>query len=192
MLKSTPAWKVHHRRLRLIWAMVRMEWWSSPTSRAWRSTDQSGAQSKTKSSLWWGWDYDNRSLCQVRRSPRSRLGTRTRSSGSQKRRQSSRRLWAWSPILEWPKISSFSLVGSFFVRFADIDDNFQLKVMAWVCQQWQLPGYSRGNKINSIKYHPKGSLIAYSILGLLPLSGKKRGMMVIGQSWPGRRFHMSV
>ena len=131
-------------------------------------------------------------LRQVRRSPRSRLGTRTRSSGSQKRRQSSRRLWAWSPILEWPKISSFSLVGNFFVRFADIDDNFQLKVMAWVCQQWQLPGYSRGNKINSIKYHPKGSLSAYSILGLLPLSGKKRGMMVIGQSWPGRRFHMSV
>ena len=31
-------------------------------------------------------------LCQVRRSPRSRLGTRTRSSGSQRRRQSSRRL----------------------------------------------------------------------------------------------------
>ena len=31
-------------------------------------------------------------LCQVRRSPRSRSGTRTRSSGSQKRRQSSRRL----------------------------------------------------------------------------------------------------
>ena len=68
-------------------------------------------------------------LCQVRRSPRSRLGTRTRSSGSQKRRQSSRRLSAWRPILEWPKISSFSLVGSFFVRFADIDDSFQSKVM---------------------------------------------------------------
>ena len=69
-------------------------------------------------------------LRQVRRSPRSRLETRTRSSGSQKLMQSSRRLSAWSPILEWPKISSFSLVGSFFVRFADIDDNFQLKVMA--------------------------------------------------------------
>ena len=131
-------------------------------------------------------------LCQVRRSPRSRLGTRTRSSGSQKRRQSSRRLSAWRPILEWPKISSFSLVGSFFVRFADIDDSFQSKVMVWVCQQWQLPGYSRGSNVNSIRFHPKGSLSAHTELRLLPLSGKKRGMMVIGQSWPGRRFHMSV